>query len=562
MDSWLQQVTGLTPQAMRIDDQGGSIADQQGEASAFATSARLLQSERRPDLDAAVGRVMAVLQEGITMAGIRLDLAGSSAGEEALTKEIQAIESTAALFLMTVDNFATAAPELDAATLFEQTLRVLHESGISPDHCQWIEGCLGLQFERRPDLDAAVGRVMAVLQDGITMAGIRLDLAGSSAGEEALTKEIQAIESTAALFLMTVDNFATAAPELDAATLLEQTLRVLHESGISPDHCQWIEGCLGGVSPAHAELGSIGIDHAVEPPFRDGSVADHHGEEGSLELSAEGPGRQAPPAPSNAPSSANGIPPSRESSVDREISEVLAAATEAKEGRTKEKYIKQINRRVDSLNEKPGRSAIDPAAVERLYRERASIRMKRSPETRAQQDASKAKLVQNLFDKGLIAEPTRAAYDAYTRVNRAQKLFGEGLIAEPTPAAYQAYTKSNRAQELFAEGLIAEPTPAAYEAYTRGNRAQELFAKGLIAEPTPAAYLVYTKSNRAQELFDKGLIAEPTPAAYEAYTRGKRAQKLFAQGLIAEPTNAAYHAYMDRTRNTDERNRGRKKTKR
>ncbi|WP_457578759.1 hypothetical protein [Ensifer adhaerens] len=536
MDSWLQQVTGLTPQAMRINDQGGSIADQQGEASAFATSARLMQSERRPDLDAAVGRVMAVLQDGITMAGIRLDLAGSSAGEEALTKEIQAIESTAALFLMTVDNFATAAPELDAATLLEQTLRVLHESGISPDHCQWIEGCLGLQFERRPDLDAAVGRVMAVLQDGITMAGIRLDLAGSSAGEEALTKEIQEIESTAALFLMTVDNFATAAPELDAATLLEQTLRVLHESGISPDHCQWIEGCLGGVSPAHAELGSIGIDHAVEPPFSDGSVADHHGEEGSLELSAEGPGRQAPPAPSNAPSSANGIPPSRESSVDREISEVLAAATEAKEGRTKEKYIKQINRRVDSLNKKPGRSAIDPAAVERLYRERASIRMKRSPEKRAQQDASKAKMAQNLFDQGLIAEPTKAAYAAYQRSNRAQELFDKGLIAEPTTAACDAYWSGKRAQKLFAEGLIAEPTNAAYHAYMKSNRAQELLAEGLIAEPTPAAYSAYMKSNRAQELF--------------------------AQGLIAEPTNAAYHAYMDRTRNTDERNQGRKKTKR
>ncbi|WP_457578786.1 hypothetical protein [Ensifer adhaerens] len=588
MDSWLQQVTGLTPQAMRIDDQGGSIADQQGEASAFATSTRLMQSERRPDLDAAVGRVMAVLQDGITMAGIRLDLAGSSAGEEALTKEIQEIESTAALFLMTVDNFATAAPELDAATLLEQTLRVLHESGISPDHCQWIEGCLGLQFERRPDLDSAVGRVMAVLQDGITMAGIRLDLAGSSAGEEALTKEIQEIESTAALFLMTVDNFATAAPELDAATLLEQTLRVLHESGISPDHCQWIEGCLGGVSPAHAELGSIGIDHAVEPPFRDGSVADHHGEEGSLELPAEGPVRQAPAAPSHAPSSANDIPPSRENSVEREISEVLAAASRRKAGRTKEKYIKQINRRVDSLNEKPGRSAIDPAAVERLYRERASIRMKRSPEKRAQEDASKAKLVQNLFDKGLIAEPTGSAYTAYQRSNRAQELFAKGLIAEPTPAAYLVYTKSNRAQELFAKGLIAEPTPAAYSAYMNSNRAQELVAEGLIAEPTPAAYAAYMKSNRAQELFAEGLIAEPTPAAYAAYmnsnraqelvaegliaeptpaayaayVKSNRAQELFAEGLIAEPTPAAYAAYMARTRNTDERNQGRKKTKR
>ncbi|WP_457578783.1 hypothetical protein [Ensifer adhaerens] len=562
MDSWLQQVTGLTPQAMRIDDQGGSIADQQGEASAFATSARLLQSERRPDLDAAVGRVMAVLQDGITMAGIRLDLAGSSAGEEALTKEIQEIESTAALFLMTVDNFATAAPELDAATLLEQTLRVLHESGISPDHCQWIEGCLGLQFERRPDLDAAVGRVMAVLQDGITMAGIRLDLAGSSAGEEALTKEIQEIESTAALFLMTVDNFATAAPELDAATLLEQTLRVLHESGISPDHCQWIEGCLGGVSPAHADLGSIGIDHAVEPPFRDGSVADHHGEEGSLELSAEGPGRQAPPAPSNAPSSANDIPPSRENSVDREISEVLATAARAKEGRTKEKYIKQINRRVDSLNEKPGRSAIDPAAVERLYRERASIKMKRSPEKRAQQDTSTAKMAQNLFDQGLIAEPTKAAYAAYQRSNRAQELFDKGLIAEPTKAAYDAYQRVKLAQELFDKGLIAQSTPAAYSAYKRSKRAQKLFDKGLIAEPTLVAYETYMKSKLAQELFAQGLIAEPTTAAYSAYKRGERAQELFAKGLIAEPTNAAYTAYMARTRNTDERNQGRKKTKR
>ncbi|MFK3969079.1 hypothetical protein ACI2KT_37035, partial [Ensifer adhaerens] len=337
---------------------------------------------------------------------------------------------------------------------------------------------------------------------------------------------------------------------------------VLHESGISPDHCQWIEGCLGGVSPAHADLGSIGIDHAVEPPFRDGSVADHHGEEGSLELSAEGPVRQAPAAPSHAPSSANDIPPSRESSVDREISEVLAAATRAKEGRTKEKYIEKINRRVDSLNEKPGRSAIDPAAVERLYRERASIKMKRSPEKRAQQDTSTAKMAQNLFDQGLIAEPTKAAYAAYQRSNRAQELFDKGLIAEPTKAAYDAYQRVKLAQELFDKGLIAQSTPAAYSAYKRSKRAQKLFDKGLIAEPTLVAYETYMKSKLAQELFAQGLIAEPTTAAYSAYKRGERAQELFAKGLIAEPTNAAYTAYMARTRNTDERNQGRKKTKR